>query len=72
MTMKEAMSTILLGLCLASAGCMGGGRVIRRVQGCDSRLASPEKRVECRACVERPRPHDYLPDRLDGERCVPR
>ena len=57
---------------MTSAACVGPGRVIRRPIGCDERLAMPEKRAECRACVERPRPHVYLPDRLEGDRCVPR
>lgn len=40
--------------------------------GCEERLESPHKLQECRACVERPVPHEYLPDNPDGERCVRR
>jgi hypothetical protein len=63
-------SLLLLGGCLTAAAC--GGVKIRRVEGCDERLAMPEKRQACRECVERPRPHAYLPDRPEGDRCVPR
>jgi hypothetical protein len=64
---------ILFAAVLTSAACVGprGGREIRRPVGCDERLAIPEKRAACRACVERPRPHVYLPDRPEGDRCVP-
>lgn len=68
---KNAVSWLLIGLSLAATACAGGGREIRRVAGCDSRLAMAEKRAACRACVERPRPHVYLPDRPEGDRCVP-
>jgi hypothetical protein len=61
---------ILLAAVAASAAC--AGREIRHPAGCDERLALREKREECRACVERPRPHVYLADRPEGERCVPR
>jgi hypothetical protein len=57
---------ILLALCVG--GC--AGRQIFHVSGCDERLALPHKRMECRACVERPIPHEYLPDNPDGARCV--
>ncbi len=56
--------------CSAIAGC--AGREIYRVVGCEERLAIPYKRMECRACVERPRPHKFLPDNPDGARCVMR
>ena len=49
-----------------------GGRQIFYVRGCDERLAIPYKRMECRACVERPIPHEFLPDNPDGARCVRR
>jgi hypothetical protein len=68
---KKALPWLLLGLCALSTACAGGGREIRRVAGCDSRLARPEKRAACRACVERPRRHVYLPDRPEGDRCAP-
>jgi hypothetical protein len=63
---------ILLAAVLSSMACAGGGREIRRVAGCDERLAMPEKRQACRECVERPRPHAYFPDRPEGDRCLPR
>jgi len=61
---------VLLALC--AAGCVGGyaGRQIFYVSGCDERLALPRKRMECRTCVERPIPHEYLPDNPEGARCV--
>jgi hypothetical protein len=61
---------ILLGFVVATAGC--AGRQIYFVRGCDERLAIPYKRMECRACVERPVPHEFLPDNPDGARCVRR
>ena len=59
-------------ICILLALCAGGcaGREIFYVPGCDARLALPYKRMECRACVERPIPHVYLPDNPDGARCV--
>ncbi len=65
---------ILLSAVLMSAACAGRGvgREIIHPAGCDERLAMPEKRAECRVCVERPRPHAYFPDRRDGDRCLPR
>ena len=60
-----------LGLLVALLG-SGCVRHIFYVQGCDDRLAIPHKRAECRACVERPVPHEFLPDNPDGERCVRR
>jgi hypothetical protein len=66
--MKKIVLGALLGLGLA--GC--AGRHIYYVQGCDERLAMAEKRMECRACVERPFPHEYLPDNPIGQRCVRR
>jgi hypothetical protein len=59
----------LLALATLASGC---GRHIYYVVGCDERLAIPYKRAECRACVERPIPHEYLPDQPDGTRCVRR
>jgi hypothetical protein len=61
---------VMGGLLLAMAGCVGGGREIRHMRGCEERLEAPYKRAECRACMERPVPHVFLPDRPDGERCV--
>ena len=55
---------------LLLSGC--AGRQIFYVRGCDERLALAEKRFECRACVERPLPHEYLPDNPPGERCARR
>ena len=68
MTNKAVWLVLALGTVLG--GC--AGRHIFYVRGCDERLAIPYKRQECRACVERPRPHEYLPDNPDGTRCVPR
>jgi hypothetical protein len=65
--MRVKAICILLALC--AAGC-AGGRQIFHVAGCNERLALPYKRMECRACVERPIPHEYLPDNPDGARCV--
>ncbi len=67
--MKRAM-WLVLGLTSLLGGC--AGRHIYYVSGCDERLAIPYKRQECRACVERPLPHEYLPDNPDGARCVRR
>jgi hypothetical protein len=67
---RERIVWVLLGL--VTLGCVTAGREIFHVRGCDERLASGYKRQECRACVERPRPHVFLPDRPDGARCVPR
>ncbi len=64
------MKTRWLLLFALSAGC--AGREIYHVRGCDERLAMAYKRMECRACVERPMPHEYLPDNPDGARCVRR
>jgi hypothetical protein len=61
---------IVLGLVLAMAGC--AARQIYFVPDCDERLAIPYKRMECRACVERPIPHEFLPDNPDDARCVRR
>ena len=64
----------MLALLTLAAAATGGcaGREVYYVSGCDERLAMAYKRMECRACVERPRPHKYLPDNPDGTRCVPR
>lgn len=75
--MKNTLNGLLLaGACLIAGACVvargGGERRIYRVAGCDSRLGEPRKREDCRACVTRPRPHVFLPDRPEGERCVPR
>jgi hypothetical protein len=59
-----------LAFILAAAAC--AGRQVYTVVGCDDRLGSPYKRQECRACVERPVPHVYLPDQPDGVRCAQR
>ena len=53
-----------------ASGC--AGRQIYHVRGCDERLAIEYKRMECRACVTRPIPHEFLPDNPDGARCVRR
>jgi hypothetical protein len=58
----------LLALITVASGC--GPRIIYHVRGCDERLAHPYKRMECRACVERPRPHMFMPENVDGQRCV--
>jgi hypothetical protein len=49
-------------------GC--AGRQIFHASGCDERLALAYKRAECHACVQRPVPHEYLPDNPDGARCT--
>jgi hypothetical protein len=67
--MKNVMSALLLAAAVLSAGCMGGRRIYHR-EGCDTRLEMREKREACRACVERPEPHVYLPDAPEGQRCV--
>jgi hypothetical protein len=59
-----------LGFAVAASGC--AGRQIYHVRGCDERLSIPYKRMECRACIERPLPHKFLPDNPDGMRCVRR
>jgi hypothetical protein len=59
---------IWLLLVLSAGAC--AGRQIFHVAGCDERLALPYKRAECRACVLRPIPHEYLPDNPEGARCV--
>jgi hypothetical protein len=61
---------ILLGIAAATSGC--AGPQIYFVPDCDERLAIPYKRIECRACVERPIPHEFLPDNPDGARCARR
>ena len=66
------MNRIVLGLLMATGIMSGCGRQIFHVRGCDERLAAPYKRMECRACVERPVPHEYLPDNPDGNRCARR
>jgi hypothetical protein len=65
------MKIALFGLAMAllASGC---GRQIYYLRGCEERLSMPYKKMECRACVERPLPHEYLPDNPDGARCVRR
>jgi hypothetical protein len=64
---------LTLGIWLALGALSGcAGRHIYHVVGCDERLSIPEKRMECRACVARPIPHEYLPDNPDGVRCARR
>ena len=60
----------VIALVVTASACVG--RQIFFVAGCEDRLASPYKRSECRACVERPIPHMYLPDQPDGARCARR
>lgn len=62
--------SIMLGFVVAMAAC--AARQIYFVPDCDERLKIPYKRMECRACVERPIPHAFLPDNPDGARCVRR
>jgi hypothetical protein len=68
--MRVAKTLVMVGLALTAAACVG--RQIFYVQGCMDRLGSPYKQAECRACVERPLPHEYLPDQPDGARCARR
>jgi hypothetical protein len=60
--------SVLLAFVIGAAGC--AERQIFHPQGCDERLALAHKRAECYACVQRPVPHEYLPDNPDGARCV--
>jgi hypothetical protein len=67
------MRRTVLCLALVAGTLLGGcGRQIFYVRGCNERLVIPYKQQECRMCVERPIPHEYLPDRPDGTRCVRR
>jgi len=68
MSSRSTCSFLFLGW--LAGGC--AERHIYYVPGCDERLAIAYKRMECRACVERPIPHEYLPDYPDGARCVRR
>jgi hypothetical protein len=68
--MKNTMRWLLLAAAASSAGCMGG-RKVYHVEGCNTRLEMKEKREACRACVERPKPHVYMPDMPEGDRCHP-
>ena len=68
--MRILVAMIVLATAVSVGGC--AERQIRQISGCNNRLASEHKREECRVCVERPRPHEYLPDNPDGMRCVPR
>jgi hypothetical protein len=71
MTRKSAR-IVLLALFSggAAAGCVS--REIYHPRGCEERLSIPYKRMECMACVTRPRPHVFLPDNPDGMRCTAR
>ncbi len=66
--MNGAKRWLWLAAALASAAC-AGEREIRYAAGCDERLARPEKRQECRVCIDRPAPHRFLPDNPVGMRC---
>ncbi len=66
--MRQRLTWILLAWTVGSCA----GREIYYVRGCDERLAMAYKRMECRACVEHPLPHVYLPDNADGARCARR
>jgi hypothetical protein len=68
--MKRVVGLMCLLFIGAASGC--AGRQIYHSAGCHERLAIPEKKMECQVCVERPRPHKYLPDNPDGQRCVPK
>lgn len=68
--MDRSFTLKLLGLLLALFAAACAGRAIRHLNGCNTRLGMPYKQEECRACVERPLPHEYLPDNADGFRCV--
>jgi hypothetical protein len=61
---------LAVGIIVAAAACVGAGREIRHPRGCEERLENPGKREACLACLSRPVPHVYLPDRPEGERCV--
>jgi hypothetical protein len=61
---------LLTGFAAAMTGC--AAHYAYYVPECDERLAAPDKRKECRACVERPIPHGFLPGGPDGARCVRR
>lgn len=64
------MRNIIIGLWLATTALASGcGREISHLRGCENRLASEYKRMECTACVTRPRPHVFHPDQPDGTRC---
>ena len=68
--MKKTM--LIAAVLLAFAACVGAGREIIHTRGCEERLENPAKRAACFACLERPVPHLFLPDRPEGERCVRR
>jgi hypothetical protein len=68
--MKSLWTLVVVLASLAASGC--AARQIYHVRGCDERLASAYKQMECRACVERRLPHEYLPDNPDGMRCARR
>jgi hypothetical protein len=67
---KKVLLVSALILAGGAAACFGPGREIRHPKGCEERLENPEKRAACFACLSRPVPHVYLPDRPEGERCV--
>jgi hypothetical protein len=66
--MSATKAFAMLAFVLAAAAC--AGRQIYYPRGCEERLESPYKRAECRACVERPVRHVFLPDEPDGARCA--
>jgi len=66
---KPNLMVLVIGLLLAG-GC--ASRQIFHLAGCDERLVNEHKRRECHACLERPLPHEFLPDNPDGMRCVRR
>lgn len=68
-TRTGAGLVLLIVAASATLGCVAG-REIFHPRGCEERLGIPYKRAECIACVTRPRPHVFLPDRPDGARCV--
>ena len=68
---KLILASAFLAASLGLYAC-AHGRVIQHVAGCDERLENPEKKMACRACIERAEPHEFLPDNPEGERCVRR
>jgi hypothetical protein len=68
MTAKTILAAIVLLFGVTNCA----QRVIYYPVGCADRLGSPYKQAECMACVQRPLPHQYLPDNVDGNRCFRR